>query len=186
MEGETGATVAPPSRVFAYEWQGKDLRDTECVRVASKGLTERHFCASVQRTRSRRGMPPRVFCKKSPQAIENKRLERGKERKERKRVRNGMIRRDLHLRWDSPWMRPEVLRGALDGYTPTIVGRPVATGSMRNVLRTGEILTLRGADDGRSGWLRKHTRGCGGIRRPDRDTVSNLGYRIPHPLLFVK
>src|SRR5712692_10716393 len=68
--------VAPVSRVFAYEWQGKDLRDTECVRVASKGLTKRHFCVSVQRTSSRRGTPPRmsrscvrdtpprVFCKK--------------------------------------------------------------------------------------------------------------------------
>ena len=31
--------VAPVSRVFAYEWQGKDLRDKECVRVAGKGLT---------------------------------------------------------------------------------------------------------------------------------------------------
>ena len=48
--------VTPLSRVFAYEWQGKDLRDTECVRVAGKGLTEGHFCASVQRP-SRRGTP---------------------------------------------------------------------------------------------------------------------------------
>ena len=40
--------VAPLSRVFAYEWQRKDLRDRECVRVAGKGLTEGHFCASVQ------------------------------------------------------------------------------------------------------------------------------------------
>src|SRR5712692_4553556 len=87
--------VAPVSRVFAYEWQGKDLRDTECVRVASKGLTKRHFCASVQRTSSRRGMPPRVFCKKSPQAIENKRSERGKERKERRRVCKSVTRQDL-------------------------------------------------------------------------------------------
>src|SRR5260370_35638789 len=87
MEGETGATVAPPSRVFAYEWQGKDLRDTECVRVASKGLTERHFCASVQRKISRRGMPPRVFCKKSVEAVENKGRESRKECKERSRVR---------------------------------------------------------------------------------------------------
>src|SRR5713226_3725578 len=111
-------------------------------------------------------MPPPVFWEKSPQVIENKRWERGKERKERKRVRNGMIRRDLRLRWDSPWMRPEVLRGALDGYTP------VATGSMRDVLRTGEILALRGARDGRNGWLRKHTRGCGGKEGPKGATVS--------------
>ena len=58
------ATVTPPSQVFWYEWHGKDLRDTECVRVASKGLTERHFCASVQWPTSRRVPPPRVFCKK--------------------------------------------------------------------------------------------------------------------------
>src|SRR5712692_7211861 len=37
-----------PFRVFAYEWQGKDLRDRECVRVANKGLTNRLFCVSVQ------------------------------------------------------------------------------------------------------------------------------------------
>src|SRR5713226_6812897 len=86
-----------------------------------------------------------------------------------------MIRRGLRLGRDSPWMRPEVLRGALDGYTPTIVGRPVATGSMRNVLRMGEILALRGARDGRNGWLRKHTRGCEGKEGPNGDTVSNLG-----------
>src|SRR6266852_6591967 len=49
--------VTPPSRVFAYEWQGKDLRDRECIRVASKGLTERPFCASVQGTSFRRGAP---------------------------------------------------------------------------------------------------------------------------------
>src|SRR5713226_4228930 len=84
---ETGATVAPPSRVFAYEWQGKDLRDTECVRVASKGLTKRRFCASVQRTSSRRGMPPRVFWEKSAEVIENKGRESEKERQESLRVR---------------------------------------------------------------------------------------------------
>ena len=41
-------------------------------------------------------------------------------------------------------------RAREQGYTPTIVGRPVATGSMRKVLRMEEILTPRGADDGRS------------------------------------
>src|SRR5712691_11325376 len=81
------AAVTPPSRVFAYEWQGKDLRDTECVRVASKGLTKRHFCASLQRASSRRGMPPRVFCRKSPEAVENKGREAEKERQESLRVR---------------------------------------------------------------------------------------------------
>ncbi len=81
------ATVTPLSRVFAYEWQGKDLRDTECVRVASKGLTKRRFYASVQRTSSRRGMPPRVFWEKSAEVIENKGRDSEKERQESLRVR---------------------------------------------------------------------------------------------------
>ena len=37
--------MAPPSRVFAYEWQAKELRDREFVRVARKGLTGARFCA---------------------------------------------------------------------------------------------------------------------------------------------
>src|SRR5260370_3777854 len=80
--------VAPVSRVFAYEWQGKDLRDKECVRGASKGLTKRHFCASVQRTSSGRGMPPRGFWEKSAEVIENKGRESEKKRKEKSKVRN--------------------------------------------------------------------------------------------------
>src|SRR5260370_21039730 len=87
--------VAPVSRVFAYEWQGKDLRDKECVRVASKGVTKRHFCASVQRTSFRAGMPPRVFCRKSAEVIENKGRETEKERKERSRVRNRKEAKDI-------------------------------------------------------------------------------------------
>jgi hypothetical protein len=43
---------APTSRVFAYEWQAKDLRDRECVRVAGKGLTGVRFCASRARRES--------------------------------------------------------------------------------------------------------------------------------------
>jgi hypothetical protein len=74
--------VTSLSRVFAYEWQGKDLRDTECVRVASKGLTKRDFCASVQRANSRRGTPPRVFLEKRLQAVENKGREWEKQGKE--------------------------------------------------------------------------------------------------------
>ena len=46
--GESSVGVTPLSRVFAYEWQAKDLRDREFVRVASKGLREWHFCASAQ------------------------------------------------------------------------------------------------------------------------------------------
>jgi hypothetical protein len=149
--------------------------------VASKGLTNRHFCASVQRTRSRRGVPPRVFCKKSAEVVENKGSGCEKERKERQRVCNSMARQDLRLRRDSPWMNPEVLRGRLEGYTT------VATASMRNVLRMGEILAPRGADDGRGSWLRKHTRGCGGRKGRNGATVSRtLSWRLPHPLLFVK
>jgi hypothetical protein len=45
--GELGTGI-PISRVFAYEWQGKDLRDRERVRVAGKGLTGGHFCASAR------------------------------------------------------------------------------------------------------------------------------------------
>src|SRR6266404_4855352 len=67
------------------------------------------------------------------------------------------------------------------GYTP------VATGSMRNVLRTGEMLTPRGADEGTRRRLRKYTRGCGRRKGRNGDTVSRtLVQRLPHPLLFVK
>ena len=52
------------------------------------------------------------------------------------------------------------------GYTP------VATGSMRNVLRTGEMLTPRGADEGTRRRLRKYTRGCGRRKGRSGDTVS--------------
>ena len=55
--------------------------------MANKGLTKRRFCASVQRARSRRGIPPRVFCRKSAEVIENKGRESEKEHKESLRVR---------------------------------------------------------------------------------------------------
>jgi len=41
--GKRGGGIHTP-RVFAYEWQTKGLRDRECVRVASKGLTDELFC----------------------------------------------------------------------------------------------------------------------------------------------
>ena len=63
---------------------------------------------------------------------------------------------------------------------------PVVTESTRNVLRTGEILAPRGADDGRSGWFRGYTLGSGKRRVPSGDTLAKPGLRIPYPLLFVK
>jgi hypothetical protein len=50
--------------------------------VANKGLAKRHFLVSVQKSVARRGMPPRVFCKKRLQTVENKGKECRKERKE--------------------------------------------------------------------------------------------------------
>jgi hypothetical protein len=35
--------------VFSYEWQGKDLREEECLRVANKGLRKCGFCKRAQR-----------------------------------------------------------------------------------------------------------------------------------------
>ncbi len=124
---ETGATVAPPSRVFAYEWQGKDLRDKECVRVASKGLTERHFCASVQRASSRRGMPPRVFWEKSAEVIENKGRESEKERQESLRVRKQKEVKEIEevkeLEGEDParFVRDNTRNGAMDWVYLSIV-----------------------------------------------------------------
>jgi hypothetical protein len=52
---ENEKNEAPISRVFAYEWQAKDLRGRECVRVANKGLAERCFCTLAHdRTQTRR------------------------------------------------------------------------------------------------------------------------------------
>src|SRR5260370_41701620 len=107
----------------------------------------------MQRTSSRRGMPPRVFCKKSPQAIENKRWESEKERKERKRVRKLLkikgqwrVASDPSRRalWVNEW-REEAKKGHV----------PVATGRMGKGLRMGEILALRGGRDGRDGGVRE-------------------------------
>jgi hypothetical protein len=47
-KGGEGNALGPPSPVFAYEWQGKELRETERVRVAGKGLAEPNFCVSAQ------------------------------------------------------------------------------------------------------------------------------------------
>ncbi len=55
--------------------------------------------------------------------------------------------------WVSEW------RGVREARGPDT---PVATGSMRNLLRAGELLALRGAYDGVSRRLREHTRGCRG------------------------
>ena len=64
---------------------------------------------------------------------------------------------------------------------------PVATGSMRNVLKPEEILAPRRAYDGRSRRLIEYTRDCRGKKGRVGDTVSRtLDQRLPHPLLFVK
>ena len=64
---------------------------------------------------------------------------------------------------------------------------PVATESMRNVLKPEEILAPRGAYDGRSRRLHENTRGCGRKKGGNGDTVSRtLAQKLPHPLLFVK
>src|SRR5713226_6970134 len=124
---ETGATVAPPSRVFAYEWQGKDLRDTECVRVANKGLTKRHFCASVQRTSSGRGVPPRVFWEKSAEVIENKGRESEKERQESLRVRKRKEAKEIEevkeIEGEDParFVRDNTRNGTIDAVCSSIV-----------------------------------------------------------------
>ncbi len=49
---------------------------------AEMGVPSRMVCTPE------RGMPPRVFCKKSAEVIENKGSECGKERKEKSRVLN--------------------------------------------------------------------------------------------------
>jgi hypothetical protein len=46
-QAKFGKDVTPISRVFAYEWQTKGLRDRECVRVPGKGLTDGLFCVSA-------------------------------------------------------------------------------------------------------------------------------------------
>ena len=60
--------------------------------------------------------------------------------------------------------------------------RPEATGSMRRLLRMGEILALRGADDEGSCWLREYTTSCGEKEGPSGDTVSNLDVQITAPV----
>ena len=113
-----------------------------------------------------------MFCEKSLQAIENKPWELQKERQET--LRGGKLLKT----WNLPQRHREHRDGeGMDGECRR-GDTPVTTGSMRNVLRTGEILTLRDADDGRSRSLRKHTAGCGGISEPNGDTVSNLGLDI--------
>ena len=65
--------------------------------MASKGVTGRHFGASVQRTDSRRGMPPRVFWEKSSEVVENKGSGCEREREERQRVGKSLTDRELRV-----------------------------------------------------------------------------------------
>ncbi len=62
---------------------------------------------------------------------------------------------------------------------------PLVTGSVRKLLRTGEILAPRGAYDGGSRRLRENTLGCGRKKRGNGDTVSGTlvrDYRIRYYL----
>jgi hypothetical protein len=153
--------VTPPSRVFAYEWQGKDLRDTECVRVASKGLTKRHFCALVQRTSSGRGMPPRVFCEKSAEVVENKGRESEKERKESLRVRKRKEIKEIEeVEGENPagFVRDNTRNGTIDSVRLSIVNLSAtlrrAYGGQATLLAVSASLAVHGVpafahDDGR-------------------------------------
>ncbi len=67
-EEDLGGAVTPLSRVFAHEWQGKDLQ---------KGI----FALRCN-GRHEGVLPHRVFCKKRLQAVENKGWEPEKESKE--------------------------------------------------------------------------------------------------------
>ena len=90
-EKNLGGGVAPLSRVFAYEWQGKDLRDTECVRVAGKGLTGGHFCASVQRSPPR-GTPTRCFGKRGCKLLKRKDASRKRRAKRLQKIEGPRVR----------------------------------------------------------------------------------------------
>jgi hypothetical protein len=114
----------------------------------------------------RNGTPPPAFCEKSLQAIENKRWELQKDRQEISRGGK------LLKRWDLPQRHREHRGGeGMDGKCRR-GDTPVATGSMRNLLRMGEILAPRGAYDGRSRRLREHTPSCGEKEGRVGDTVS--------------
>jgi hypothetical protein len=79
-----------------------------------------------------------VFWEKRLQTIENKGNECRKEHKERTK----RLQADANKRVGKPEARKSIV-GTDGAYSP------VMTGSMRKLLRTGEILTPRGADDGR-------------------------------------
>ena len=121
--------------------------------------------------------PTPLFLEKSLQTTENKRAECEKE--SQRSTRGGKLLRTQEL--------PE-----RHGEQAVEIGaqRPhrvhaVATGSIRNVLRAGEILAPRDAYDGRNSRLRRYTRGCGRRKRPKGDTVSRIlvvYYRIRYYL----
>lgn len=68
---------------------GKGVVDGDFVCVAAKGVSEGAWWAGSGE-KGRRVSPPPAFCKKSLEAVENKRSEREKEVKERKRAGNSL------------------------------------------------------------------------------------------------
>ena len=58
--GKSGTEVSAYPHPGCFRKSGKErtYATGSGVRAANKGLTERHFCASVQRRSSQRGTPP--------------------------------------------------------------------------------------------------------------------------------
>jgi hypothetical protein len=140
----------------------------------------RVYCKPDKRQIGLLPYPTPLFLEKSLQTTENKRAECEKESQESTRGGKLLRTQDLpHRHGEQRGRRDSEHRGPKGQYTP------VATGSMRKVLRAGEILAPRGAYDGRSRWLRKHTRDGERMEGRNGDTVSRTllgGYRIRYHL----
>ena len=141
-------------------------------RVRAKGI-EAPCGACEGGSEARRGSvgvpPPRVFWEKRLQPIENKGREREKERKERYK----RLQAAENMRFATEALRPRDLDRNV-GYTP------VTTGSMWKLLRTGEILAPRDADD-RSCLVRVLVSEGRALRRVDEDRASDFGRGLGRP-----
>src|SRR5712671_4315288 len=85
------ATVSCPRQPHAWAL-GASVPESA---IDAKRMRIRAETGRITEDSSRTPPIPPCFCKKSPQAIENKRLDPKKERQERKRVRNSMKVRNL-------------------------------------------------------------------------------------------